>query len=87
MSKLIKASVNDKKMIRLMIKSKLPENYNQLLPNVEVQRDTTIEVVIKEFCEQIRLKYDPLMYLKCENGECLNTSSKVEYLCRYKKPY
>ena len=71
-------------MIRLVIKSKLHENYNQLIPNIEVQRDDLLETVIHEYCNKIGIQYEPLMYLKAENGEFLTSSSKIEYYYRLK---
>ena len=65
-------------MIKLIIRSQLPINYNQIVPNIEVQRDDKVELVIRQFCNRVGIKYDPLMYLKTEFGEFFFPNSSVQ---------
>ena len=65
-------------MIRLAIRSQLPINFNQIVPGIEVQRDDKVELVIREFCNRVGIKYDPLMYLKTECGELFFPNTSVQ---------
>ena len=65
-------------MIRLVIRSQLPINFNQIVPGIEVQRDDRVELVIREFCNRVGIKYDPLMYLKTECGELFLPNTSVQ---------
>ena len=70
-------------MIKLMIKSKLPDFYNALISDIEVQRDDALEIAVRQFCKRLGINYDPYMYLKVENGGCLDSSTKLEYYYKY----
>ena len=67
-------------MIRLTIKSKIPDNFGQIL-RIEVWPDDTFREILDRIANANGLRHDKRMHLRFENdeNEKIDNSAKVSY--------
>ena len=74
-------SLDSVNMLKLTIRSFIPDNFGQIL-HIDVWPDDSFSEIIARTCQATEIPCDQKMYFKMENGEIIKNSAKVGFYSR-----